>query len=219
MAQLRLALAQINPTVGDLDGNADQVLRWARQAADAGRPCRRVPRDGADRLPGRGPGAAPVVRRRVPRRRSQDLAERLAADGLGELLVVVGYLDGAAGRGARAGHPARARRRTPPRSLHGGAGGRPLRQAPPAELRRLRRVPLLRAGHARSPSPGCTASTSPSPSARTSGRRAARSRSPGRPAPGCCWSSTARRTSATRTTPGSTWCAAGRPAPAARSPT
>ena len=44
-----------------------------------------------------------------------DLARRLAADGLGDLLVVVGYLDGApdAVPGARA--PRRARRRTPPR--------------------------------------------------------------------------------------------------------
>ena len=33
-----------------------------------GRPRRRLPRDGADRLPGRGPGAAPVVRAGIPRR-------------------------------------------------------------------------------------------------------------------------------------------------------
>ena len=36
MAQLRLALAQTNPTVGDLDGNAAQVLARAREAAAAG---------------------------------------------------------------------------------------------------------------------------------------------------------------------------------------
>ncbi|MGH3330684.1 MAG: nitrilase-related carbon-nitrogen hydrolase, partial [Nocardioidaceae bacterium] len=34
--QLRLALAQVNPTVGDLAGNADLVVEWARKAADAG---------------------------------------------------------------------------------------------------------------------------------------------------------------------------------------
>jgi hypothetical protein len=33
---IRLALAQINPTVGDLAGNAALVLRDARRAADAG---------------------------------------------------------------------------------------------------------------------------------------------------------------------------------------
>ena len=36
MPQLRLALAQVNPTVGDLDGNADIVLAWTRHAAQRG---------------------------------------------------------------------------------------------------------------------------------------------------------------------------------------
>ncbi|MFD0541795.1 nitrilase-related carbon-nitrogen hydrolase [Actinomadura luteofluorescens] len=36
MAQLRLALAQVNSTVGDLDGNADQIVTWTRRAAEAG---------------------------------------------------------------------------------------------------------------------------------------------------------------------------------------
>jgi NAD+ synthase (glutamine-hydrolysing) len=35
MAQLRIALAQVNATVGDLGGNADLVLDWTRQAHDA----------------------------------------------------------------------------------------------------------------------------------------------------------------------------------------
>src|SRR3954469_4530705 len=34
--QLRVALAQVNPTVGDIDGNARIVLDWSRRAADAG---------------------------------------------------------------------------------------------------------------------------------------------------------------------------------------
>jgi NAD+ synthase (glutamine-hydrolysing) len=34
--QLRVALAQINPTVGDIDGNAELVARWAERARDAG---------------------------------------------------------------------------------------------------------------------------------------------------------------------------------------
>src|SRR5215203_603914 len=50
---------------------------------------------------------------------------------------------------------------------------------------------------------------SPSSSARTSGRRAARSPAPARPARGCSSSSTGRRTSGTRTTPGSTWSVGG----------
>ena len=36
MVQLRLALAQTDPVVGDLAGNAEQVLRWSRHAADRG---------------------------------------------------------------------------------------------------------------------------------------------------------------------------------------
>src|SRR5436305_12668377 len=34
--QLRVALAQVNPTVGDLDGNADLHVAWTRRAAEAG---------------------------------------------------------------------------------------------------------------------------------------------------------------------------------------
>ena len=36
MAQLRVALAQANPTVGDLEGNAAQVLALAKEAAAEG---------------------------------------------------------------------------------------------------------------------------------------------------------------------------------------
>ena len=32
MRQLRLGLAQINPTVGDLDGNFDRVVSWIERA-------------------------------------------------------------------------------------------------------------------------------------------------------------------------------------------
>ena len=71
--------------------------------------------------------------------------------------------------------------------LHRRRGRRPLRQAPPAQLRRVRRVPLLRAGRHACRSYGSTASTSRSRSARTSGRTAARSRRCARRAPGCCW--------------------------------
>jgi NAD+ synthase (glutamine-hydrolysing) len=36
MPTLRLALCQVNPTVGDLAGNAGLVRDWTRRAADAG---------------------------------------------------------------------------------------------------------------------------------------------------------------------------------------
>ena len=61
-----------------------------------------------------------VVRRRLRGQRSTQLAAELAADGLGDLPVVVGYLDGDAGRRRRRWARRRARRRTPPAVLHGG---------------------------------------------------------------------------------------------------
>ena len=33
---MKIALAQMNPVVGDLDGNADRIVRLAHQAAEAG---------------------------------------------------------------------------------------------------------------------------------------------------------------------------------------
>ena len=36
MPTLRIALAQVNSTVGDIAGNAAAVRRWSRAAADAG---------------------------------------------------------------------------------------------------------------------------------------------------------------------------------------
>lgn len=36
MPQLRMALAQVNATVGDLRGNADLIVEWTRKAAEAG---------------------------------------------------------------------------------------------------------------------------------------------------------------------------------------
>src|SRR5689334_23481986 len=33
---LRIALAQVNPTVGDLEGNADLVVEWTGRAAGSG---------------------------------------------------------------------------------------------------------------------------------------------------------------------------------------
>ncbi|MFD0517400.1 hypothetical protein [Paractinoplanes durhamensis] len=36
MPTLRIALAQVNSTVGDIAGNAAAIRRWSREAADAG---------------------------------------------------------------------------------------------------------------------------------------------------------------------------------------
>ncbi|WP_283133840.1 NAD+ synthase [Rhizohabitans arisaemae] len=92
MAQLRIALAQTNPCVGDLTGNANMLLRWTRRAADAGAHLVVFPELFLTGYP---------VEDLVLRKSFVDasistveaMAAALAKDGLGELPVVVGYLD------------------------------------------------------------------------------------------------------------------------------
>jgi NAD+ synthase (glutamine-hydrolysing) len=92
MPTLRLALAQVNPTVGDLAGNAAIVRRLSRAAADAGAQVVAFPEMmltgyPVEDLVFRGSFVA-ASRAAVDR-----LAADLVADGLGELAVLVGYLD------------------------------------------------------------------------------------------------------------------------------
>ncbi|MER5701775.1 NAD+ synthase [Micromonospora sp. NPDC002296] len=92
MPTLRLALSQVNPTVGDLDGNAGLVRRWTRRAADAGAQLVLFPEMTLTGYP-----VEDLIFRRSFVAASQAalrrLAADLAADGLGELPVLVGYLD------------------------------------------------------------------------------------------------------------------------------
>ncbi len=92
MTQLRLALAQVNPTVGDLAGNAALVRRWARAAADAGAHLAAFPEMVLTGYP-----VEDLALRTsfvdASRHALEALATDLAADGLGDLPVVVGYLD------------------------------------------------------------------------------------------------------------------------------
>ena len=53
--RMRVALAQINPTVGDIDGNARLIAEWIGRARDGGRRAGRLPRALPPRLSGRGP--------------------------------------------------------------------------------------------------------------------------------------------------------------------
>ncbi|MEU3454169.1 NAD+ synthase [Micromonospora sp. NPDC006766] len=92
MPTLRLALCQVDPTVGDLTGNADLVRAWSRRAADAGAQLALFPE-----LVLTGYPVEDLVFRRsfiaASRAALDRLAADLAADGLGELPVLVGYLD------------------------------------------------------------------------------------------------------------------------------
>ena len=175
MAQLRLALAQINPVVGrPRRQRRAGAARGPGDAADQRRAPGRLPRDGADRLPGGGPGAAPVVRATRPAQALDTLAARLATDGLGELLVVVGYLDGAPDAVPVLGTPKGAPQNAAAVLHRGRVVARYAKHHLPNygvfdEYRYFVPGTLARR------SSGCTASTSRSRSARTSGRRAARS--------------------------------------------
>ncbi|MEU7762235.1 NAD+ synthase [Micromonospora aurantiaca (nom. illeg.)] len=92
MPTLRLALCQVNPTVGDLAGNAALIRSWTRQAADAGAQLVLFPE-----LMLTGYPVEDLVFRRsfvaASRAALHRLAADLAADGLGDLPVMVGYLD------------------------------------------------------------------------------------------------------------------------------
>ncbi|GAB1645859.1 NAD+ synthase [Krasilnikovia sp. MM14-A1259] len=89
---MRIALAQVNSTVGDIAGNAAAVRRWTRTAADAGAQLVAFPEMMLTGYP-----IEDLVFRDSFVRASQSalrtLAADLAADGLGELAVVVGYVD------------------------------------------------------------------------------------------------------------------------------
>jgi NAD+ synthase (glutamine-hydrolysing) len=92
MPQLRLALAQVNPTVGDMPGNAALVREWSRRAAGAGAQLVAFPE-----LMITGYPVEDLVFRESFVAASRATLDRLAADldgdGLGDLAVVVGYLD------------------------------------------------------------------------------------------------------------------------------
>ncbi|MFJ8627154.1 NAD+ synthase [Kitasatospora sp. NPDC093550] len=91
MPNLRLALSQIDPWVGDLARNSDEVVRWTKQAVEAGAQLVAFPEMALTGYP-----VEDLALRRsfveASRGALVELAGRLAADGLGEVPVVVGYL-------------------------------------------------------------------------------------------------------------------------------
>jgi len=102
--QIRLALAQVNPTVGDLAGNAGIVLEWTRRARDAGAHVAAFPELMLNGYP-----VEDLALRASFVDASRAAMARLAVDlddaGLGDLVVVVGYLDKAVSSADRLGVP------------------------------------------------------------------------------------------------------------------
>ncbi|MHB8185725.1 MAG: NAD+ synthase [Dermatophilaceae bacterium] len=92
MAQMRLALAQVNPTVGDLGGNAQAVREWTARAAGRGAHLVAFPEMMLTGYP-----VEDLALRAsfvdASRAALAALAADLVADGLGDLPVVLGYLD------------------------------------------------------------------------------------------------------------------------------
>ncbi|GAA1605455.1 MULTISPECIES: NAD+ synthase [Kribbella] len=96
MPQLRVALAQIDVTVGDIDGNTDKIVAWTRNAVEQGAHVVAFPELGLTGYP-----VEDLALRAsfvdASQARIQSLARRLSDEGLGDIVVVCGYLDRAGG--------------------------------------------------------------------------------------------------------------------------
>jgi len=102
---LRIALAQVNATVGDLTGNAELIIDWTRRAAARGARVVLFPEMALTGYP-----VEDLALRTSFVEASiaavHDVAERLNVEGLGGVTVVTGYLDRRADLAPRTGLPA-----------------------------------------------------------------------------------------------------------------
>jgi NAD+ synthase (glutamine-hydrolysing) len=105
VTKLRIALAQVNATVGDLDGNAELIVAWTRRAAERGARVVVFPEMLLTGYPVEDLALrASFVEASVAMLHA--VAARLGAEGLGGIAVVTGYLDRRTGLAARTGLPA-----------------------------------------------------------------------------------------------------------------
>jgi NAD+ synthase (glutamine-hydrolysing) len=116
--QLRLALNQIDATVGDIAGNAESIVRWTRHAAEQGAHLVAFPEMALTGYP-----VEDLALRSsfvdASRAALVALAARLADEGFADLPVVVGYLDRSEKDRPRFGRPAGAPQNAAA-VLHGG---------------------------------------------------------------------------------------------------
>jgi NAD+ synthase (glutamine-hydrolysing) len=105
MPQLRIALAQVNATVGDLAGNADKALEWTMRAAEQGA---RIVVFPEMMLTGYPVEDLALRRSFVDASIStlEELSTALTREGLDGVAVVIGYLDRRADQQPRVGVPA-----------------------------------------------------------------------------------------------------------------
>ncbi|MFI2072339.1 MULTISPECIES: NAD+ synthase [Streptomyces] len=92
MAHLRLALNQIDSRVGDIAGNTETIMRWTRHSAGQGAHLVAFPEMALTGYPVEDLALRPSFVE-ASRDALRSLAARLEEEGLGELPVVVGYLD------------------------------------------------------------------------------------------------------------------------------
>jgi NAD+ synthase (glutamine-hydrolysing) len=105
VTRLRIALAQVNATVGDLDGNAGLIVEWTRRAAGRGARVVVFPEMMLTGYPVEDLALrASFVEASIATLRA--VAARLADEGLGGIAVVAGYLDRRSDLAARTGLPA-----------------------------------------------------------------------------------------------------------------
>src|SRR6202140_5499869 len=105
VTKLRIALAPVNATGGDLDGNARLVVEWTRRAAARGDRVVVFPEMALTGYPVEDLALrASFVEASIATLR--DVAERLNVEGLGGVAVVAGYLDRRADLVPRTGLPA-----------------------------------------------------------------------------------------------------------------
>jgi NAD+ synthase (glutamine-hydrolysing) len=103
--QLRIALAQVNATVGDLDGNSELIVEWTRRAAARGAQVVLFPEMMLTGYPVEDLALrASFVEASIAA--LHNVAARLNAEGLGDIAVVAGYLDRRADLAPRTGVPA-----------------------------------------------------------------------------------------------------------------
>ncbi|MFE2596301.1 NAD+ synthase [Streptomyces sp. NPDC059396] len=105
MPQLRLALNQIDSTVGDLAANAEAIVQWTRHAAEQGAHVVAFPEMMLTGYPVEDLALRPSFVE-ASRAALRALAVRLDEEGFGELPVVVGYLDRSEKAQPRYGQPA-----------------------------------------------------------------------------------------------------------------
>jgi NAD+ synthase (glutamine-hydrolysing) len=92
MPQLRIALAQVNTTVGDIAGNAAQTVEWTRKAADAGAHVVVFPEMSLTGYPVEDLSLRSTFAE-ASKNAVSELAKKLDEAGCGDVLTYIGYLD------------------------------------------------------------------------------------------------------------------------------